>query len=199
MSFEKDHLLPGENLIVVARHHPIVLARAVLLNVLSAGVLGALSYYTARYWLLGFFVVPCLYLVWEILVRQRTEFVVTDRRIVRLEGVFSVSSFDAPLDKINNVFHSQPFFGRLLNYGTVGLETASEQGMTLFEKVARPLRFKNLIEQQREAFRKATQGGMVGALPDVPRLLEELASLRDRGIITPAEFEEKKRALLDRL
>lgn len=199
MSFERSHLLSGETLVLVTRHHLVVLTRAILLNVLAAIVLGALSYYTGRYWLLTFMVVPLALLGWEILVRHRTEFVVTDHRIVRLEGVLSVSSLDAPLDKINNVFHDQSFLGRILNYGTVGLETASEQGTTLFERVPNPVRFKNLIQQQCEEFRKMMQRGTGNATPDVPRLLEDLASLRDRGIITVTEFEEKKRALLARL
>jgi len=198
MSFAKKHLLPGEKLILLVRHHPVVLARPILLNALVIAVLGALAYYTARYWLLAFALVSLAFLGWEWLARQRTEFVITDHRIVRLEGILTVSSFDAPLDKINNVFHEQRFLGRILGYGTVGLETASEQGTTLFENVPEPVRFKNLIQQQRETLRGAAHGSL-GASADVPRMLADLASLRDRGIITPAEFEEKKRSLLARL
>jgi hypothetical protein len=35
--------------------------------------------------------------------------------------------------------------------------------------------------------------------PNIPQLLEELASLRDRGIITESEFQEKKRSLLQKI
>jgi hypothetical protein len=35
--------------------------------------------------------------------------------------------------------------------------------------------------------------------PSVPDQLEQLASLRDRGIITPEEFEAKKSELLGRM
>jgi hypothetical protein len=34
---------------------------------------------------------------------------------------------------------------------------------------------------------------------DVRALLEQLAALRDRGILSPAEFEAKKRELLSRI
>ena len=34
---------------------------------------------------------------------------------------------------------------------------------------------------------------------DVDASLTRLADMRDRGLITPAEFDEKKRELLDRL
>jgi hypothetical protein len=34
---------------------------------------------------------------------------------------------------------------------------------------------------------------------DVPDLIAELASLRDRGILTPEEFEKKKAEMLSRM
>jgi len=70
-------------------------------------------------------------------------YILTDRRVVKREGAFSTSSFDVPLNKINNVFRQQSFLGRLFRYGQVCLETASEQGTTIFDFLWRPLDFKN--------------------------------------------------------
>jgi uncharacterized membrane protein YdbT with pleckstrin-like domain len=118
---------------------------------------------------------------------------------VRQEGVFSTSSFDAPLDKINNVFHNQSFMGRMLKYGDVGLETASEQGTTVFDFLSHPLDFKNAIVRQREMYKLESRADGTSSQRSIPQLIDELAALRDRRIITECEFQEKKRALLQKM
>jgi len=40
---------------------------------------------------------------------------------------------------------------------------------------------------------------MAAAAPTVPEQLQQLAELRDKGIITAAEFETKKAQLLERM
>ena len=199
MSFTKEQLLPGENLVILARQHPLVLFRPVLLNIAALAIFSVISYFSKRIWLMALFIIPLIYLLGEFLAWRRREYILTDRRVVKQEGVFSVSSFDAPLDKINNVFHQQNLMGRLLKYGNVGLETASEQGTTTFDFLARPLDFKNAIVRQREMYSSDSRTGSSVHQQTVPQLIEELASLRDRSIITEAEFQEKKRALLEKL
>ncbi len=198
MSFTKEQLLPGDTLIVLARQHPLVLFRPVLLNLVALVLLVGVSYYSSEAWILAIYLVPLLYLLWKLLAWHRREYILTDRRVVKQEGVFSISSFDAPLDKINNVFHQQSFMGRLFKYGQVGLETASEQGTTIFDFLSHPLDFKNCIVSQRELY---TDSGSTGATPrqSITQLLAELASLRDRNIISEAEFQEKKKILLQKI
>ncbi len=200
MSFTKKQLLPGESLILLVRQHVLVLARAFIINLASLAVLTAISMQLQKWWFLYFYLVPLVYLLWEILVRSRREYIVTNRRVVKQEGVLSVSSFDAPLDKINNVFHEQSLLGRMLKYGNVGLETASEQGTTMFFSIPNPVEFKNSIVHSREMYMSSPRGADASASgDDVPRLIENLASLRERNLITAEEFEAKKRALLDRI
>jgi len=198
MSFSKEQLLPGETMIILARQHWLVLFRPALLNLISLAVLIGIAYYSGRIWFLAFFLAPLIYLFWEYLAWHRREYVLTDRRVVKQEGVFSTSSFDAPLDKINNVFHNQSFMGRIWKYGDVGLETASEQGTTVFDFLSRPLDFKNEIVRQREMYNASSRPG-AAQQKSIPQLIDELASLRDRGIITESEFQEKKRALLEKM
>jgi uncharacterized membrane protein YdbT with pleckstrin-like domain len=199
MSFTKEQLLPGETLIILARQHPLVLFKPVLINVLALAVLIAISAYSHRAWFIAFYLVPLIYFLWEYLAWHKREYILTDRRVVKQEGVFSISSFDAPLDKINNVFHQQSFMGRLLKYGEVGLETASEQGTTIFDFLSRPLDFKNAIVRQRELYTADPKTASRFPQQTVPQLIEELASLRDRNIITESEFQEKKKALLEKI
>jgi uncharacterized membrane protein YdbT with pleckstrin-like domain len=149
------------------------------------------------------FLIPGLatlaYLLLKYLEWRKREYVLTNRRIVKQEGVFSISSFDAPLDKINNVFHQQSLMGRLFQYGEVGIETASEQGTTIFNFLSRPVAFKNSLVRERELYMGGGNTENAPQSQNVPRLLEELASLRDRNIITKSEFEEKKRILLQKI
>jgi uncharacterized membrane protein YdbT with pleckstrin-like domain len=201
MPFSDEQLLPDEKLITVAHQHSLVLLRPILLTVICLIVLAGLAYTLDRFWLLLFLLAPLAYLGWELLVRSRREYIVTDRRVVKQDGVFSITSFDASLDKINNVFHQQTLLGRIFKYGDVGLETASEQGVTLFQFIPDPVKFKNCIVGQRERRTAQAAGSYIPVSPraDIPRLLEQLASLRDRNIISAQEFEDKKRALLDQL
>jgi uncharacterized membrane protein YdbT with pleckstrin-like domain len=199
MSFTKEQLLTGETVVMLARQHPLVLFRPVLLNIIVLALLSGLSYVARNAWLLAFYAVPLIYLLWEFLVWRKREYILTDRRVVKQEGVLSISSFDAPLDKINNVFHQQTLMGRLFKYGEVGLETASEQGTTIFDFLSRPLEFKNCIVHQRELCKADSNSIHRTPQSSIPQLLEELASLRDRNIISAAEFEEKKRALLNKI
>ena len=148
---------------------------------------------------MALYLIPLIYHFWKWLTWRKREYILTDQRVVKQEGVFSVSSFDASLDKINNVFHQQSFFGRLLNYGEVGLETASEQGTTIFSFLSHPLVFKNAIVRQREMYNATSRIPVAPPQISVPQLIEELASLRDRQIITEIEFQEKKKALLEKL
>jgi uncharacterized membrane protein YdbT with pleckstrin-like domain len=199
VSFTKNQLLPGEELIILTHQHFLVLARSIVINVAALGILIAISWATSRFWIIYFDIVPLCILFWEVLARRKGEYIVTNRRVVKQEGVFSITSFDAPLDKINNVFHEQTLIGRLFKYGNVGLETASEQGTTMFYHVPDPVGFKNSIVHQREVY--STSGRGEGAAPReaVPRLIEDLASLKERNIISAEEFEAKKRILLDRI
>ena len=198
MSFLKDQILPDERLIALARQHALVLFRPVVINIAVAAVLIALASSLAKTWFLLFYLPAAGYLGWEILTRRKREYIITDRRVVKHEGVLSITSFDAPLDKINNVFHQQSLLGRMFKYGDVGLETASEQGTTIFRFIKDPVRFKNHIVQQRELCKSSETPG-VASRQGIPRLLEELASLRDRHIITEEEFELKKKTLLDEI
>jgi uncharacterized membrane protein YdbT with pleckstrin-like domain len=199
MSFTKEQLLPGETLILLARQHALVLFRPILLNVIALAILIGITYVSQKPWFMAFFVIPLIYLLWEFLAWHRREYILTDRRVVRQEGVLSTSSFDAPLDKINNVFHNQSFMGRLLKYGDVGLETASEQGTTVFDFLSHPLDFKNAVVSQREMYKLDSNAAGTASNRSIPQLIDELASLRDRQIITESEFQEKKQALLKKL
>jgi uncharacterized membrane protein YdbT with pleckstrin-like domain len=200
MSFSKHQLLPGENLILLSRQHMLALVKPMLLTLILLAIVAALYVYLVqKEWILLFCLIPIAFLVLRVSDWKQREYILTNRRVVKQEGVFSVSSFDAPLDKINNVFHQQSFMGRIFKYGNVGLETASEQGTTIFSFLSRPLDFKNSLVHQRELYIGINNSANTTQLQNIPKLLEELASLRERNIITAEEFQEKKKNLLEKI
>lgn len=139
-----------------------------------------------------------LRILWKLLVLRSFEHVLTNRRMIQQTGVFNKRSMDAPLDKVNNVEHWQTLWGRVLGYGDVEIDTASEHGSTRFKDIARPLELKSSIVGACEAYRSRL---FVPAAPPPSTLsgaerLRQLKSLLDDGLISPEEFEDKRRQLL---
>jgi uncharacterized membrane protein YdbT with pleckstrin-like domain len=129
------------------------------------------------------------------------QFVITDRRVLQLQGVFSKNVLDSSLEKITDVELQQSMLGRIFNFGDVDILTASEEGVNRMQAIRRPIDFKRAMMDAR-----ARYDGYLGRAPvaydpprDVRAVLEQLAALRDRGILSPAEFEAKKRDLLSRI
>ena len=126
------------------------------------------------------------------------DYVLTNRRVILEEGIFSRRSMDASLGKINNVEHRQTLWGRLLGYGDVEIDTASETGTTRFAGISQPLDFKREILGATEAYRQAGAPlPVAAAAPLSPaEKIRQLKGLLDEGLISPEEFEAKRRELL---
>jgi uncharacterized membrane protein YdbT with pleckstrin-like domain len=136
------------------------------------------------------------------------EYVLTDHRVLRQTGLLAKNSMDIYLDKINNVEHRQTLWGRLLGFGDVEIDTASQVGEAVFPMISRPLDFKRAIVAAAEAYRSgrrplaaAAGAPAAAATPAVPAAdkLRELKRLLDDGLISQAEFEAKRRQLVDQL
>lgn len=57
-----------------------------------------------------------------------TQYVFTSRRIIVRRGLLTKQGRDMPLAKINNVSFQVGVIGRILNYGTLEIESASDDG-----------------------------------------------------------------------
>jgi len=60
-----------------------------------------------------------------------TQYVFTDRRIIIRSGLIAREGKDMPLSKVNNVSFSVSVFGRLLNYGTLEIDSASDESLII--------------------------------------------------------------------
>lgn len=153
-------------------------------------------------------VVPFWRMIVDLLNWWNEQYVITNRRVIQLEGIINKHSIDSSLEKVNDVVLEQSAMGRMLNYGDVQILTASEMGVNLFRRIARPVRFKTEMLNQKEglgdlgAFEGRARRVLAEEAPtkgDIPELIAELDELRKRGIITDEEFQDKKKALLEKL
>jgi uncharacterized membrane protein YdbT with pleckstrin-like domain len=207
MSLE-DHLQPDEQILYQA--HPSLVPLAPPLALAAAAAIGCLVAWNHFHqgWVLlvaGVVAVPALVVALARYVRlAANRYILTDRRLLRLTGVLSRSSMDSYLDKINNVEHRQTFWGRLLGYGDVEIDTASETGAEVFPRISNPVAFKRAVDAATAAYRNAAAGrpapaAAAAAAPSGADKLRELKRLLDDGLISPAEFEAKRKQLLDQL
>ena len=130
-------------------------------------------------------------------------YVLTNRRIISLAGVINKRSIDSSLEKINDVQLAQSWLGRMLDYGDLEILTASEQGFNSLRKIAQPLDFKRAMQEARTQRDRPVQTAPMPAVAageqGVAQALHSLALLRDQNLLTPEEFETKKREILKRL
>ncbi len=140
---------------------------------------------------------------WKYFVLQSHEYILTNRRVVQQTGILTRRSVDSHLDKINNVEHVQTLWGRILGYGDVVIDTASETGTTVFRRISAPLELKRAILGAVEAYRAGRGGPMMAAPaaagPSGAERMRQLKALLDDGLISPEEFEAKRRQILSEM
>ncbi|MBI2845569.1 MAG: PH domain-containing protein [Chloroflexi bacterium] len=202
--------LLGENEAVVfkTRQHWIVIIGSVLFNsLLFLIILGAAVSLTGltQNWsilLLLFLIYPGWKLILDIANWWNEVYVVTNRRVIQLEGIFNKHSIDSSLEKVNDVVLDQSVLGRLLDYGRIEILTASEAGRNIFHRVARPVLFKTTMLNQKAEMEQGGEFPARAKAPteaDIPRMISELDELRKKGLITAEEFEREKAQLLEKL
>ncbi len=160
-----------------------------------------------------------IYLAW-----YSQDYLVTNRRVIKVEGIFSKRSADSSLEKINDAVLEQSVLGRMLGYGDLDIMTAAEESVDRYRMLSQAQTFKRTMldekhKLEQEAFQIPAPPLRAEAPPHEPApapppaaptprqmssdeitsALGDLADLRDRGAISPEEYEAKKQDLLGRL
>jgi hypothetical protein len=169
-----------------------------------------------------------IYLSW-----YSQDYVITNRRVMKVEGILKKRSADSSLEKINDAVLEQSVFGRMLGYGDLDILTANEQSVDRYRMLSQAQQFKRtMLDEKHRLEQEAFQipapplrasspptlepvappvaAPVVAPPPAAPpvrtmsseeitKALGNLADLRDRGAITPEDYEAKKRDLLERL
>jgi uncharacterized membrane protein YdbT with pleckstrin-like domain len=214
MSYVGKLLACNEQVVRTARPHWITLLPAILIDVAIGIVVVALSLLGVILsppwtWLgLVLLILPLGHLLFRVWVWWNEQYVVTNRRLIQVTGKLSKRVSDTALEKINDVVMEQSTLGRLLDFGDVRVISGSESGVDVFQRVADPIGFKNEMFDRKaaladlEVFEERAGRVLCAEAPaagDVPELIAELDELRQKGIITGVEFEEKKQQLLAKI
>jgi hypothetical protein len=74
-------------------------------------------------------------------------------------------------------------------------------GINLFKRIGNPVHFKTVMINAKQELDRLQSGGVVVAddKPDIPGMIAKLDELRQKGIITEEEFQQKKAELLAKL
>jgi uncharacterized membrane protein YdbT with pleckstrin-like domain len=201
VAFPRRLLNEGEEVILDLRPHwSFFLGRAGLL-LLAVAALVAVAALGAADWVLlvvGVLVLVALarlvarYAVWT-----TSEFVVTTDRLILRSGVVSKRGIEIPLERVNTVFFSQRLRERLLRYGDLVVESGGERGRQVIADVPHPERVQSVRAGGRPD--RTTTSAAGGDRESVLDQIDRLDQLRQRGVISQAEFETKKAQLLERL
>ena len=153
-------------------------------------------------------------IIYNIVAWRTAEFAVTNLRIIREEGLLQRKSSASLISSISDVKSRVGPVGKLLGYGDlVIMGQSGGAGSDRFTTITEPDGFRNAIMTRKMT--GDTRPGTVAtqdaaatvppppvaapAPPDPAAALSSLADLRDRGVITPEEFESKKAEILARM
>jgi membrane protein YdbS with pleckstrin-like domain len=236
-NYAESLLASGERVLRRAHQHWFVFvanARWAVFALIGSAVLTILSVWfgiNGTLWqLLGvltlvLFVFGVLSFLWSILRYRNEEYLITNRRLVHVEGVINKKTTDSALEKINDAVLTESLFGRMFGFGDLDVLTASEQGIERLRMLRDAKDFKKaMIEAKHELEIEVARPTMppirtepapapapapapvpppapdrVDTSDEVAEALGRLGELRDQGLVTAAEFEAKKAELLGRI
>ena len=284
MSYVEKTLGKNEHVILTTRRHIIVLIRfslrwiglfivalaaAIWLAVnlgeptFTPGTAGGTFKTVVVLALFALAIVSAVALVFKYIGWYYEEYIITNQRVIRITGFVNKDEIDFSLNMINNLEVSQTLWGRLFHYGTIEVETASEEGITGLTFIPNPIDFrKAILDAKNDMFTQQPASAVLPgqALPnvimcrtnlttmphppnnehvikmatlsltlainnrtttslpatttrllpiapingvlrpqDIPAMIQQLAKLRDAGVMTEAEFQAKKNDLLSRM
>jgi uncharacterized membrane protein YdbT with pleckstrin-like domain len=170
--------------------------------------------------LLAVSLVPLMIGLFRFLHWRKEQYIVTNYRIVQIEGLVNRRVFDSALEKVNDVILTQPLLGRIFNYGSINIVTGSEAAINDITGVASPFEFKRALLEAKMAFGSREYGETArrsevadrlpaevryeahtdrlpntGSASDPSRAVIALTELRNAGVITDAEYSEKLKRL----
>jgi uncharacterized membrane protein YdbT with pleckstrin-like domain len=205
-SYLKNLLGENEQILFVAHQHWLMLLAKMIPAII---LVVALSTFMALVWwffipnalvFLGLLLLifPLINMLYTSVVWRNRKFIVTNKRVIQIFGVFNKDVTDSSLEKVNDVKLEQSVWGRVFDYGDIEILTASELGLNKFTHVGQPILLKTTMLNAKD---KLEQGPRVNLPPQdaTVALMVQLDSLRKHGILTEEEFQAKKAKLLEEI
>ena len=145
-------------------------------------------------------IVNVLWLAVRLVRWTTTNFVVTSDRLIYRSGVVAKRGKEIPLERLNDISFHQTVLERILGAGDLLIESGGERGQQAFSDIRRPAFVQNEIYRAIEAAQARDADRMAGRRElSIPEQIDKLDELRQRGVISQAEFDAKKAQLLDRM
>ena len=206
------HSLLGdkEKILLVTHQHWFVLMSRILVELafiilLIIGITVAMIAFNANWASLLYLLllIPAFFIFMKILFWRNQQFIVTNHRVIHINGVINKNVIDSSLEKVNDVKLTQSYLGRIFNYGDIEILTASELGVNLLKRINEPIKYKTAMLNAKEATEhmvtmdRSGEGSVNGS--DVPGMIVQLGELKAKGLITDAEYNQKKTELLSRM
>lgn len=201
-------LAEQEKIISISRQHWFVFLSSILVELVITLAIVAIAavvsiFFPLFAWLgivvaIVLLLVPFLGGLHDFMVWWNRQYIVTNRRVIQISGIFNKNVTDSSLEKVNDVKMEQSAMGRMFNYGDVEILTGSELGVNKFRLINDPVHFKTAMMNAKARLEQNVIA-VHDEEDDVPTLIEKLDALRRRGIITQAEFDEKKARLLAKM
>jgi len=200
----KTKLKKDEKVIIETKLHWLTLGLPFLLTLICIVIGFIIGSYSLLITLTGL-----IYFTYKLVERNNNLWIVTNLRVIDEKGVFSNNSKESPLDKINNVSYHQSFWGKILRYGNVQIQTAAEIGSTTYSMVNNPKGLKDTITQMQEDYKQhqiekqATElanaiiTGNQKNSSGISSELEKLFDLKQKGILTEEEYNTQKAKILN--
>jgi uncharacterized membrane protein YdbT with pleckstrin-like domain len=218
MSYADNLMAQGEHVTYHGRQHwlapisdalrPIVLVLVGLIVLFAAmnlnGIFGILAILSAILLVVGVVWIAIVYFTW-----RAEEYLITNRRVLKVEGLLDKKSGDSSLDKINDAVLKQGLLARMLKYGDLEILTSNEEGIDRYQMLAHVVDFKKAMLDAKNNLEDGGRGYTSGAAAasadasaagdEVSGKLDKLASLLRSGKITQADYDKKKADILDKM
>lgn len=236
MGYVDRMLAEGEEIKVEAHRHKMFMVLKTLPYLVLAIVLialGGLSWAYIDGWgsYLGLFLVvvslvPLGIGIFRYLQWKMERYIVTNYRILQVEGILNRKTFDSALEKVNDVQTSQSVFGRMFNFGDIRVITGADVGLNELWGISEPFTFKKALmaakldygydEHRRDRFDEPPRREAPPVDPskqdthrvdpvvdpatetDASSTVVALTELRNAGVISQDEFEEKMSRIINR-
>jgi uncharacterized membrane protein YdbT with pleckstrin-like domain len=222
MGYTERLLADGERIVTRRRQHWLapVLEGTSPLALLVVGLLlgfGALQFRptlgAALYQILGlaslaFVAIGLLWIGYRVVAWQSQNYLVTNRRVIKVEGIVNKRAADSSLEKINDAVLEESALGRMLGFGNLTILTAAEFEVDRFTMLAGARDFKREMLNAKYSLETSMARPTPATPPlrtseisrdEATKVLGSLAQLRDSGAITAEDYEAKKRELLERI